>query len=130
MISKIPGIPGISRESTSFPGKQKRPGIPASRERNPSLKLLKLTDLYEFHLLLYMHKSMKNNKYPVQHSLDTRSRNLAAPKFHRLSGTQRAVSFSGPTLWNKIPTELRDLSSYGNFKTKLKSYYIDKYQED
>ena len=94
------------------------------------LKLLKLTDLYEFHLLLYMHKSMKNNKYPVQHSLDTRSRNLAAPKFHRLSGTQRAVSFSGPTLWNKIPTELRDLSSYGNFKTKLKSYYIDKYQED
>ena len=93
------------------------------------LKLLKLTDIYEYHLLLYMHKSMKNNMYQIQHSLDTRFRNLAAPKYHRLSGTQRAVSFSGPTLWNKLPSTLRDIRSYANFKSNLKSYYVEKYPE-
>ena len=91
------------------------------------LNILKLEDLYKFHLSIYMFKSVARGEYSVQHSLNTRSRYLAAPTFHRLTLTQRAVSYAGPSMWNKIPLSIRNCSSLSIFKRNLKSWFIDDY---
>ena len=38
--------------------------------------------------------------------------------------TSRGFSFSAPTVWNNLPTELRLQSSLDSFKPKLKIYYF------
>ena len=35
---------------------------------------------------------------------------------------ERAFSFSGPTSWNSLPTDLRTVSDTSDFKNKLKTY--------
>ena len=92
------------------------------------LNILKLEDLYKFQLSVFMYKSVARGEYSVQHSLNTRSRNLAAPLFHRLTLTQRAVSFAGPSMWNKIPVNIRNCETLPIFKRNLKSWFIDQYQ--
>ena len=55
--------------------------------------ILKLVDLYKFQVLIYMYKAMSENRFTIQHTVNTRQRNLAVPQFHRLTTTQRAISF-------------------------------------
>ena len=62
--------------------------------------------------MVYMYKSINAGEFAVDHSLNTRSRDLAAVKFHRLTQTQRAVSYAGPTLWNALPTDLKSPSYF------------------
>ena len=91
------------------------------------LKLLKLQDIYRFHLLVHMYKAIKAGKFPIEHSINTRFSNLAAPKYHRLSKTQKAVSYVGPTMWNTLSPEIKNSSSISVFKKKLKSHILNQY---
>jgi hypothetical protein len=36
----------------------------------------------------------------------------------------RSFSAAAPKLWNALPTTLRDISSTGTFKSKLKTYLL------
>ena len=71
------------------------------------LKLLKLTDIYKFEILKYMYKHRDDAIYAVDHTINTRNRNLLVSKPRKLTKTQKSVSFLGPQEWNKLPTFLK-----------------------
>ena len=91
------------------------------------LKLLKLEDLYKFQAIVDTHVKIKSGLYGVAHGRDTRNSKLALPKFHRLSRTQQSVSFNGPTFWNDLPLNIREIQFLPKFKKRLKHYMINKY---
>ena len=92
------------------------------------LGILKLEDLYKFYAILDTRdKFLNKGEYATEHSRVTRNCQLAFPKFHRLEKTQQSVTFQGPTLWNTLPEELKNIRSLPLFKVKLKKYFISKY---
>ena len=92
-------------------------------------RLLKFQDIYKFQLGTYMFHAKKRGEYPTQTNVHTRSRgaNLARSVFHGLTSTQHAVSYAGPTFWNKLPPSLRTIKSFSRFKKSLKDYLLDNY---
>ena len=74
-----------------------------------------------------MYKHVDSGRFQCRHSLNTRNRHQVVPEFHRLSLTQHAFSFTGPTVWNDIPLEIRNSPSLPAFKRKFKEYLIDLY---
>ena len=73
------------------------------------------------------HVKIQAGEYSMSHNVNTRNSQLALPKFHRLARTQQSVTFSGPSLWNSIPENIRNIKSLPNFKIKLKEYYLQQY---
>ena len=47
---------------------------------------------------------------------------LHVPRTKRVTFEQRSLAVAGPTLWNKLPIQLRCLSDIDTFKSKLKTY--------
>ena len=94
------------------------------------LKLLKLHDIYKFNAVVDTHLKIMNGNYHVLHNVNTRNRNLALPKFHRLARTQQSVSFNGPSYWNDLPLSIREKTNIAHFKRDLKAFYIDQYETD
>ena len=93
------------------------------------LEILKISDIYKFHVILFTHKKKLAGEFPPIHELNTRNQSrLINPQFQRLSRTQQSVFFSGPSLWNSLPPELKNLSNIANFKRNLKKFLIDAYQ--
>ena len=94
------------------------------------LKILKFVNIYKFNMCTYMHTSLSEGSYKINHNLNTRNntKNLASSKYQRLSTSQQAVSYRGPQIWNNLPAYLRDIKSLPLFKNKLKSYFINQYQ--
>ena len=93
------------------------------------LRILKLDDIYKFNLLLLTHKRVYTGSFNIQHSINTRHRNLAVPEFQRLTKTQQSSKFMGPYLWNTLPLEIKNLQNFTSFKIKLKRYFLSKYAE-
>ena len=93
-------------------------------------EILKLNDIYKFHLLVHTHKAVSENVYNAPHDRNTRYRNLARPVDHRLTHTRHAVSHMGPKEWNKLPVELRNIVSLKCFKKHLKKYLMKDYDPD
>ena len=93
-----------------------------------SLETLKFRDIYKYQLGIYMYKNPQiGTPSNAIHSYQTRT-SFLIPAFQRLLLTQRqSVSFQGPSLWNIIPSDIKDAPSLRNFKYKLKQYLILKY---
>ena len=91
------------------------------------LKLLKIKDLHRFQAVVDTFCRIKEGQYSVSHDLQTRNNQLALPKFHSLTRTQQSVTFYGPTYWNELPAELRNISTLSNFKLKVKDFYLSRY---
>ena len=91
------------------------------------LKLLKFADIYKYHMLIYMHKAMREDIFSPVHDFNTRNRYLAVPEFQRLTTCQRAVSYAGPKIWNSIPLYLKEIESISTFKRKLKFHLLAQY---
>ena len=72
-------------------------------------------------------KGFQQGFYQSRHGLQTRYRNLAVPKFHRLTRTQQSITFNGPLYWNQLPEEIRTISSRSSFKRRLKEHYLAEY---
>ena len=72
-------------------------------------------------------KKIHDGHYAVQHNLNTRNRNQAIPKFHRLARCQQSITYNGPTEWNILPDDLRNITSLPVFKHRLKHFYLSKY---
>ena len=90
------------------------------------LEILKLWDIYYFHLGTYMFHARSRGEYTTQSNIRTRSSNRALSGFHRLSTTQHAVSWVGPTLWNDLPHNLRSLNSYTRFRKSFKEFLLNR----
>ena len=93
------------------------------------LKLLKIRDIYKYQAVIDTYIKIKEGQYKVFHGLQTRSNKLALPKFHRLAKTQQSVTFNGPTFWNNLPQEIRNIPTLSCFKVKLKEYYLNCYAQ-
>ena len=93
------------------------------------LGFLQLEDIYRYIICVYMHREFYRGNFLVTNARNTRQTfsSFAAPSFQRLSQTQRAVSFIGPTTWNTIPSNIRNIDSLMHFKRKLKIHFIDQY---
>ena len=37
---------------------------------------------------------------------------------------QNCLSFIGPSIWNRLPTQIKDSNSVNNFKHKIKDYLL------
>ena len=92
------------------------------------LKILKLKDIYDFHLGTYMFHARNRGEYATQSNIRTRGSisNRALPVFHGLSTTDHAVSSRGPKLWNTLPLYLRSINTYKSFRKSLKEYLLNR----
>ena len=91
------------------------------------LKLLTVQDIFKFQTLVYMFKNQQIYVGSIRQGPNTRNQNNLQPKYHRLTLTQHAVSFVGPSEWNALPDDLKFIPSIGLFKAKLKAFLISKY---
>ena len=83
-------------------------------------------------LSLFVHDAL-NGKLPpgtsqfyslMQHSYHTRSKdkgNLLIPKYNTNSG-QHSIKYAGAKVWNKLPENIRVLSSRNSFKKQMKHF--------
>ena len=90
-------------------------------------KILKLYDIYRYHLCIYMFKNRNFSRFSTTHNRNTRNRNRLIPEFQRLTRSQFSVSFMAPTVFNSLPTSLKELDKIHIFKRKLKQFFIDQY---
>ena len=83
--------------------------------------ILNIYQNYDFHVSQLMYKAI-NHELPItlQKELTT-SNPFFFFKNPRLKQTEKSVSFAGPKLWNKLPTELVTESHFSNFKRLLKT---------
>ena len=86
--------------------------------------LLKLEDIYKYSIAVYMFKN-RNYFSSNGHLHNTRNRNQLVPVYHRLTQTQKAISFMGPKIWNQIPIETREIESLKLFKKCVKNLYLE-----
>jgi hypothetical protein len=93
--------------------------------------ILKLNDIHRYLLALHAFKIKSLEGFPPfdRHYL-TRNRDYFAPTFQRLSLTQRSVSFAAPSVWNTLPSYLRECTSTQSFKKALKLFIINSYNDD
>jgi hypothetical protein len=90
-------------------------------------KILKIEDIHTY--LLSIHAFKNQNHFPsYDHNYYTRNRNNLVTAFHRLKGTKRAVSYSAPHEFNKLPIYIKQCTKISEFKVKLKQYLIDSYK--
>ena len=91
------------------------------------LGLLEFPDVYRYNILNYVFKALTKDKVTFNNVRNTRDPFLIKPAFHRLSKTQHAFSYTGPSEWNKLPLHLRKIDNYVRFKKSLKEYLLSSY---
>jgi len=69
------------------------------------------------------------NQFSTSHTINTRNRDQMQPVYQRLRMSQRAISFSGPKEWNKLPEAIRNTQTIGRFKKLLKNHLLSLYRE-
>ena len=94
------------------------------------LKLLKLQDIYYFHLGTYMFHARSRGEYETQSNIQTRRLNDAHSVRHLLTTTQHAVSYTGPKFWNTLPPDLRSINRYMRFRKSLKEHLLSQYPDN
>ena len=99
------------------------------------LEILNIRKIYQHQVIVYMFKIM-NDECPalvcntismnqISHTYNTRGKNDLRTPFCSLAISQRAFSVQGPSLWNKIPTTLKDSNcTYKTFSKHLKELLV------
>ena len=100
-------------------------------------KLLKIEDLYKYQLGIFMHK-VTHSQLPQNmssmflrtdkiHSHKLRNQNAYFIQQIRTNTRKSTINFSGPTFWNTLPINLRQIVSIHLFKKKFKELLQSKY---
>ena len=89
--------------------------------------ILKLRDIHHYLCCVLAYK--KSNILPfATHRYDTRiSANYVIPEFHRLTISQRSLSYTLPFKFNQIPINIRTSETLKVFKKQLKLHITDNY---
>ena len=90
-------------------------------------KILKINDIHKYAVALHMFKLENFDAFDRNHNYSTRNVSALLPAFNRLTLTQHSISYMGPTVWNSIPHEIRNLPGLNSFKRALKLYLISSY---
>ena len=95
-----------------------------------TLAILPLKKQLEFNKLVLIHKIYNEKTPPYLNNIITKascrynSKNLLIPK-SKLDLFKTSLSFSGPTLWNKLPDSMKSTTSLNSFKRKLHNLMIN-----
>jgi exonuclease III len=90
--------------------------------------ILKLDDIHRYQLALHAFKIKSRAGFPpINHRYLTRNREDFVPPFQRLSLTQHSVSFAAPSVWNALPSFIKECSSTHSFRKALKFFIINSY---
>ena len=100
-------------------------------------KILKVQELYKYHLGQFMHKYSKNElphifsdmfiRNNTVHNYPTRlSKSLHLPLTRTLFAN-RIFTFTGPKLWNSLDESMKQPQSLPTFKHKLKTMLLNNY---
>ena len=64
---------------------------------------------------------------PTRSLRSSSSNNFSIPRIHLKGFGERAFTFSGPSVWNALPQELKSCSTLGHFKKQMKTHLFRKY---
>ena len=97
------------------------------------LKWMKIENVYVFNICLFVYKVLNDKLPPWLISLPTvdqvnavrtrQANDLFAPRTSTDIGS-RAILVKGPTLWNKLPYNIKEAGSLHIFKEKLRKYLL------
>ena len=91
-----------------------------------SNRILKLKDINVFLQAIYMYK-IDTTAFQTSHSYNTRQSGNLTSAFERTVRTQMSLSYSGPKIWNELPSTIKNVPTLNLFKKRLIDYLIDKY---
>ena len=92
-----------------------------------SMNLLKIEDLYNQRVLLYMYKSDLTHATEPNHNYATRNAyNIVLPRFNR-SRSQCTIFYKGIILWNNLPEDIKIIRRENTFKSSVKALLINGY---
>ena len=104
------------------------------------LKILKLDDLHQLSISVFVYECQKNivplsfvnvfTQTANVHPYNTRSAargDLFILQKNTLQYGLRSICFNGAKIWNSIPPEIRDASSVRILKNNLKNLFFDSY---
>lgn len=100
-----------------------------------SLKLIKLHDRRTMHVASTINKILNGDAPPYLNSLirknenNTRSQNKLIIRKPCSNFHKQSFFVSGPTLWNTIPNEIREISNNGEFREQFYKHLLDKNRE-
>ena len=89
-----------------------------------TLGILPLKEQYKYNKIILMHKIYHENTPPYLDNLVRKapgrynSKNIILP-LPRIDLYKNSLSFSGAALWNTLPNDLKNISSFNSFKKKL-----------
>ena len=78
-----------------------------------------------YKLTCVMHEHSTRSNFNVNEGIVIN--NLFAPSANTSNYGLKQLIVSGPRIWNKLPSDLKNVSSLNAFLKKLKLYYISKY---
>ena len=100
------------------------------------LRILKISDLFKFHVLVYMLKTVKCNydnllallQFQAQiHNHNTRNASLFRLPNFKKSTSRFSLQYRGPELWNNLPCSLRKMTNINKFKSQIKDICFAEY---
>ena len=91
--------------------------------------ILKIQDLHNLNVALYMFEHGRSGQYNRSHSYNTRFRTNLWLNQSRLTIAQNSISVVGPNLWNSIPMEIQSKPTRDSFKYFYKKYLLSAYNE-
>ena len=102
--------------------------------------VLKLKDLQNYNICCIVQKFIHKptllpeaindlfRKNEQIHDYNTRhKKDLHPPKINTKSYGEKTFSFQGTALWNKLPENIKEITSVNTFKSKLKKYILNNY---
>ena len=121
----------------------KRSKYESSQEALRDLHWLPIQARIEFKILSLMHQCTHGcgpeylkdllTKKPTVRSLRNSAEdqhNYVIPFNKHKTFGDRSFSYCGPHLWNSLPTDMKTVQEYSNFKQKCKTFLFRKYFED
>ena len=90
---------------------------------------MKLNEIYIYAVCIQMFKARMTNQFKPSHTINTRDRDQMQPVYQRLRMSQRAISFSGPKEWNRLPEDIRKTQTIGRLKKLLNNHLHSLYRE-
>ena len=116
----------------------KRDRMYSTSQLHKKLNILKIKDIYEKNVLLFVFRCLHNDCIPVFesyytfrcdiHGLNTRDKYLVnIPRCESVLGST-SVANQGAILWNKLPRYIREMKNKPKFKRELTKYKINRYE--
>ena len=100
-------------------------------EKHVDLGLLYLNERRDLHFSFLLHKNIYNehdtglsgqlvncNTAAVRHTHGSSSHNMVVPRMRTCMG-EKSFNYKGPTFWNCLPVQLKDMSIFRKFKVAI-----------